>query len=396
MSSAHDQGPDPTPGIPSFFRESDIDIKAFDRICSQSSRPADVPLSETIDKNVPVYSGERVRNELSRDHRAHALEREWCHCLNSGPGVFVVLQAYSNKGTLDSMTEVFRKIILDERSGGVSKGDHFGNNERIWNSFQKSFACAPETAIDYYGNPVLALASRSWLGPHYQISAQVNIVKPGSEAQSPHRDYHLGFQSDETIATFPAHAQVMSQYLTLQGGIAHSDMPLESGPTLLLPYSHQYPMGYMAFRRPEFIELFESRKVQLPLRQGDAIFFNPALFHGAGANSSDQDRIGNLVQISSAFGRTMETIDHRKIVEIVYPVLLERKQQRLIDEADLDNMITAVAEDYSFPTNLDTDPPISGNAPQSMQMLLQIALQNEWPATQFLVAVENHFLRHQS
>ena len=48
--------------------------------------------------------------------------------------------------------------------------------------------------------------------------------------------------------------------------------------------------------------------MQLPLAKGDAAFFNPALFHGAGTNrSADVRRMANLLQVSSAFGRAMET-----------------------------------------------------------------------------------------
>jgi ectoine hydroxylase-related dioxygenase (phytanoyl-CoA dioxygenase family) len=54
--------------------------------------------------------------------------------------------------------------------------------------------------------------------------------------------------------------------------------------------------------------------VQLPLDKGDMIFFSPALFHGAGSNQSQSDRIANLVQISSAFGRTMETVNTTRMV----------------------------------------------------------------------------------
>ena len=364
--------------VPPFFKEADISIKTLGGICSQVPAKAKYPLSEIIEKNVPIYDGDRIREELINCKSEYELQQEWCRCLNEGPGVFVVHRAYPDERVIDSMTQVFREIILKEKSGGESKGDHFGSNERIWNSFQKSFICAPETAIDYYGNSILALASRSWLGPNYQITAQVNIVKPDGSAQSPHRDYHLGFQSDASIGEFPAHAQIMSQFLTLQGGIAHSDMPLDSGPTLFLPYSHQYPMGYMAFRKPEFVAYFDARKIQLPLRSGDAVFFNPALFHCAGANTSTRDRIGNLVQISSAFGRTMESIDHLAIVEASYPVLLNRWQPELMPEPEKNNVIAAVAEGYSFPTNLDSDPPLDGNAPQTMQQLLRIALEQQW------------------
>ena len=59
-------------------------------------------------------------------------------------------------------------------------------------------------------------------------------------------------------------------------------MPVESGPTLYLPYSHQYEPGYLAFHLPEFTEYFQENYTELPLEKGDAAFFNPALFHGAG------------------------------------------------------------------------------------------------------------------
>ena len=40
------------------------------------------------------------------------------------------------------------------------------------------------------------------------------------------------------------------------------------------------------------------------------MFFSPGLMHGAGENvSSDINRLANLVQVSSSFGRAMETVD---------------------------------------------------------------------------------------
>ena len=46
---------------------------------------------------------------------------------------------------------------------------------------------------DYYANDVIALISEAWLGPDYQVTSQVNVVNPGGQAQTAHRDYHLGF-----------------------------------------------------------------------------------------------------------------------------------------------------------------------------------------------------------
>ena len=110
--------------------------------------------------------------------------------------------------------------------------------------------------------------------------------------------------------------------LTLQGAIAHCDMPIETGPTLYLPFSQSYLPGYMATARPEFRDYFDKHHVQLPLAKGDAVFFNPALFHAAGTNrSKDVRRIANLLQVSSAFGRAMESVDRLKMSLRLYPAL---------------------------------------------------------------------------
>ena len=110
--------------------------------------------------------------------------------------------------------------------------------------------------------------------------------------------------------------------LRLAGG-QWSDMPL--------PYSQRFAGGYMAFNRPESVEFFAEHHVQLLLRNGDAVFFNPALYHGAGSNiSADIRRISNLLQISSPFGRAIEALDHTAMVRTVYPSLRAVKAARLL------------------------------------------------------------------
>ena len=96
---------------------------------------------------------------------------------------------------------------------------------------------------DYYANNLIAAVCRAWLGPGYQVTSQVNVVNPGGAAQSAHRDYHLGFASDTQAVRFPAHVHRLSPVLTLQGAVAHTDMPAETGPTIYLPHSHKYLPG---------------------------------------------------------------------------------------------------------------------------------------------------------
>ena len=294
----------------------------------------------------------------------------------------VVLEnAFPDRDAVDRVTATFDAMIDDERAGGGEAGDHFappGANSRVWNALEKLAVRDPEAFVDYYANDILALVSTAWLGPGYQVTSQVNVVRPGGKAQEPHRDYHLGFLANDVVERYPRHVHLLSPVLTLQGAVAHSDMPLESGPTLYLPYSHQYVAGYLAWRLPEFREYFEANYVQLPLRKGDAAFFNPALFHGAGSNvSADIQRVANLLQVSSGFGRAMEYVDRVKVAKAVYPALV-RRQEAGADAAALANAVAAAAEGYPFPTNLDRDQPIGGLTPLAQTEILGQALAEGW------------------
>ena len=143
-------------------------------------------------------------------------------------------------------------------------------------------------------------------------------------------------------------------------------MPVETGPTLYLPHSQKYSHGYLAYWLEEFQEYFVGHHVQLPLRKGDAVFFNPALFHAAGSNhTADVRRTANLLQISSAFGRAMETVDRDRVVARGVPGAARRARMHGMPAADVDAVVAASAEGYAFPTNLDRDPPVDGMTPAS-------------------------------
>jgi ectoine hydroxylase-related dioxygenase (phytanoyl-CoA dioxygenase family) len=169
--------------------------------------------------------------------------------------------------------------------------------------------------------------------------------------------------------------------LTLQGAVAHVDMPLESGPTLYLPHSQKFRHGYLVAEREDFRACFAERRVQLPLRQGDVVFFNPALLHAAGTNqSADIQRMANLLQVSSAFGRAMESVDRQRMVLALYPALQSLQQSGALSGAEVDRVLAASAEGYAFPTNLDRDPPLGGLAPMSPQRWVRRALDEGWTA----------------
>ncbi|MEW2284183.1 phytanoyl-CoA dioxygenase family protein [Streptomyces sp. NPDC047841] len=360
-----------------WLSEQDCDLGAFRALVERATDAAGYPHAASVVENVLVYEGERLRTARDRS----ALRAELVRALAEGPGIVVVRGAFPEPGVVDRVTAVFEALIAEQRAAGATAGDHFaapGANDRVWNALEKTALYDAEAFAGYYANDVLALLATAWLGPGYQVTSQVNVVNPGGAGQTPHRDYHLGFLSNAVAAAYPAHVHRLSPALTLQGAVAHCAMPVESGPTLYLPYSQLYEPGYLAWRLPEFQEYFTARHVQLPLDKGDAVFFNPALFHAAGTNrTADVRRTANLLQISSAFGRAMETVDREAVTNAVFPVLLRRKAAGASEEW-LDNVIAASAEGYPFPTNLDSDPPVAGLAPPAQADLVRRALRETW------------------
>jgi ectoine hydroxylase-related dioxygenase (phytanoyl-CoA dioxygenase family) len=357
-----------------WIEASDCDLDDFRTLVSIDTDAADYPLASDVRLGVLVYSADAVARADRR-----ALQTELIGALGDGPGV-VILEGAFDSSVVDRASEAFAALIDAQRAEGAAAGDHFGEagaNDRIWNAAQKLALHAPDVYADYYATDALALVSQAWLGPRYQVTSQVNVVNPGGAPQVPHRDYHLGFVDVDQLADYPAHMHRMSAALTLQGAVAHCDMPLESGPTMLLPHSQKFAGGYIAFYRQEFIDYFATVQVQVPLRKGDAVFFNPALMHGAGANTSaDIRRMANLLQVSSPFGRPMESLDRTAMVRAVYPSLLAMKAAGRPDR-DLRNAVNATAEGYPFPTNLDSDQPIGSLAPPSQVDTVLAALADD-------------------
>ncbi|MEV6117750.1 phytanoyl-CoA dioxygenase family protein [Streptomyces sp. NPDC052109] len=368
-------------GARTWLAEADCDLEVFRSLVEQRTDPADHPSAERVEQNVPLYDSERLRSLSATPDGRRGVQDELVRALLDGPGIVVLKRAFTDAAVVDAASAAFRALIEEERATGAARGDHFagpGANDRVWNALDKVAVRVPEVFADYYANDMVALISEAWLGPAYQVTSQVNVVNPGGAAQHVHRDYHLGFLTREQAAAYPAHVHRLSPVLTLQGAVAHIDMPVESGPTLYLPHSQKFGPGYLAWRLPRFVEYFDAHHVQLPLEKGDAVFFNPALFHAAGHNrSAGIRRMANLLQISSAFGRAMETVDREAMANALFPVLLRRKAEG-VPEDWLRRVVAATAEGYPFPTNLDLDPPVDGLAPPSQADTVWQAVVEGW------------------
>lgn len=379
----------PNPGS-FWFTEEDCDIDEFADLCSRTCTASEFKFAAKVEQNVPIYDCAKIKAAIEDTPKGarHEIMAEWINILKAGSGVVVLQGAFSDTRPIDEASDIFKAIIDDVRLKGGG-ADHFataGANDRIWNAQEKFCVRAPGVFAKYFANGFINAISEAWLGPGYEMTSQVNNIRPGGKAQEPHRDYHLGFQAIEQVRQYPSHVhQHLSPMLTLQGAVAHVDIPLESGPTKLLPFSQLYARGYLAWKLPAFKEYFEKNFVHLPLRKGDLVFFNPALFHAGGSNTTSGeesiDRLVNLLQVSSPYGRAMEAINHLKMCKALYPELL--RMQEVLSPAEVNCAVAACGAGYAFPTNLDTDPPLYGNSPPTQQDIFRKALKERWTAEAF-------------
>jgi hypothetical protein len=104
--------------------------------------------------------------------------------------------------------------------------------------------------------------------------------------------------------------------------------------------------------------------------------------------------MANLLQVSSAYGRSLENLDRQSMTLQLYEVLA--RGDHGLSEPQVDAAISACAEGYSFPTNLDTDPPIGGLAPETPAALCRRALANKMAVQDFNAALTALYGRKQA
>ena len=365
-----------------------INVTELATLISRQLDMSDVKHAQKIEKNIPIYDCAALADHLDNPD---TLKKEIGNNLLNGSGVVVLKGAYTDLSLIDDVSEKFLEIIAAEKEAAIGGGDHFakpGANDRIWNSLEKLARHAPDLFVRYHANRWIQLASEAWLGPAYQMTAQVNLVYPGGAAQTGHCDYHMGFMTKEQALSYPAHIHATSAQLTLQGGIAHCDMSVESGPTKLLPFSQKWQGNYAGYREKNAQDLFEANYVQLPLSKGDLLFFSPGLMHAAGANQTDDvKRLVNLLQVGSAFGRSIESVNRSAMCEAVFEPMKAALSDGTLTQAEISATIASTGEGYPFPTNLDSDPPIGGMAPPSQQDIMHDGLRENWTLDQLKNAI---------
>jgi ectoine hydroxylase-related dioxygenase (phytanoyl-CoA dioxygenase family) len=164
----------------------------LDDLVELLDRPAAAPpRAVEVRSRAPVCEGDALRRRATSADARRALMAEWCDALMGGAGIAVIRRAFDAAGAVDAATALFESLTAEQRASGNGGADHFakpGASDRIWNSPRKHCLRDPEGFARHNANPLLALVREAWPGPGYQVTAQVNVVNPGGEAQSPHRD----------------------------------------------------------------------------------------------------------------------------------------------------------------------------------------------------------------
>ncbi len=263
------------------------------------------PWATQLVDEVLFYSAAALAPTMADAAGRRVLEEEIARALSIGPGVVVFTDSFDDVDLIDVVSAEFDDLIEESRS--LVNSTERPHSDRVPHALDRLVERNPTASAQYYANDVVALAAHAWLGPGYQMSSLVNVVNPGAPASQLHPSDELALLPAEVAETFPVHSRRLSSELSLRGVVAHTDMPVESGPPTVLPHSHKVPDGHVVWRQPDFEAFASSRAAQIALFKGDIMFVNPAVLHGAGANTTRTvRRMANVLTITSALGRPID------------------------------------------------------------------------------------------
>jgi len=209
-----------------------------------------------------------ARTEPSVDHIVGALEEHgWALVEN-------VMSPPAVAAARADLTEILQ-------STPFGRGEFEGfKTRRVYGLFGKT-----RTLDDAATNPLVLGALDRVLG-HYQLSAPTGIeIGPGEKAQPLHPDdaiYPLARPHDEIVvnAMWPL-----------------CDFTAENGGTVLVPGSHRWGGEFPTDDTPTIT-------VEMPA--GSLLLYRGSLWHGGGANHTDQPRLGVVVHYSASWLRPVE------------------------------------------------------------------------------------------
>ncbi|MGF1625675.1 MAG: phytanoyl-CoA dioxygenase family protein [Alphaproteobacteria bacterium] len=247
--------------------------------------------------------------------------------LMHGKGYYVL------EGAFDAATvaEARQRIVelTDVRPPEIAQSDALAvlaATDHVWNLVDKGAVF--ERMVQH--PTVLAVFSQI-LGSELKLgSFAARIQTPGAKAQLPHVDYPYWDLYDRS--TFPRDIGA-GFYMNCQVTIMLDDFTVENGATMVAP-------GTQVLGRFPDQESFDEKMIQTTGKAGSAMLMTGLLWHGAGHNRSDRERVGILGQYLPKFVKPME--DQLKSVS---PAVIERATPTLR---------ALLGVDYPYPQVLDT------------------------------------------
>jgi ectoine hydroxylase-related dioxygenase (phytanoyl-CoA dioxygenase family) len=197
-------------------------------------------------------------------------------------------------------------------AGGKLRADAFGAgagvNQRVWMLVNKG-----QVFIDLLGHPLARALVGHVLGEHYLLSSYTaNIANPGGEAMKLHTDqWWMPAPTRRERAPLPAGSIRRDQFdrddrepLAMVSIAACAnimwmldDFTEANGATRIVPGSHHAPS-------PEYGK--DVASVPAEMRRGSVLVWHGSLWHGGGANTTGERRVGIAMNYCAGFLRQQE------------------------------------------------------------------------------------------
>jgi len=228
-------------------------------------------LGSTVSQpELPRRAADTPSEELSE-----ILKREGC----------VILEDFLSKAQVEAILSDLEPFI---GSSSKSRSDFAGHKTTRTGALMARSPRCRELAID----PRIIGLVENFLAP-YANTVQLHVTQaicllPGEKEQDPHRDRWAWSQlQSATDAELPVNKLIARLFSEIEPQVntmlALTDFTRENGATRIAPGSTQLPDD-----APPPDEAFVSAE----MAPGSILFFSGSVFHGAGANSSDGERIG--------------------------------------------------------------------------------------------------------